>query len=38
MGGGRPALAFLGGQLFNVVVTLVYLLFGGLLFQAPIFN
>lgn len=30
-GGGRPALAFLGGQAFNVVVTLAvaYLLFGG---------
>jgi uncharacterized integral membrane protein (TIGR00698 family) len=39
-GGGRPALAFLGSQAFNVVVTLVlaYLLFGGLLFPAPVFN
>ena len=29
---GRPALAFLGGQAFNIVVTLIvsYLLFGGL--------
>jgi hypothetical protein len=40
VGGGRPALAFPGGQLFNVMVTLVppYLLFGCLLFQAPIFD
>jgi hypothetical protein len=30
-GGGRPAIAFLGAQVFNVVVTLVaaYALFGG---------
>jgi hypothetical protein len=29
---GRPAIAFLGGQAFNIAVTLVlsYLLFGGL--------
>ena len=29
---GRPALAFLGGQAFNIVITLIvsYLLFGGL--------
>jgi len=34
---GRPALAFLGGQAFNVVVTLImaYLLFGGVLFALP---
>ena len=39
-GGGRPVVAFLGGQAFNVVVTLVlaYLLFGGVLFPAPVFN
>ena len=39
-GEGRPAVAFLGGQAFNVIVTLVlaYLLFGGLLFPAPAFN
>ena len=39
-GGGRPAAAFLGAQAFNVVMTLVlaYLLFGGVLFPAPIFN
>jgi len=39
-GDGRPAVAFLGGQAFNVIVTLVlaYLLFGGLLFPAPAFN
>jgi uncharacterized membrane protein YadS len=39
-GGGRPAVAFLGGQAFNVAVTLVlaYLLFGGGLFPAPRFN
>jgi uncharacterized integral membrane protein (TIGR00698 family) len=36
-GGGRPALAFLGGQAFNVVWTLLlaYLLFGGVLFDVP---
>jgi uncharacterized membrane protein YadS len=36
-GGGRPALAFLGGQAFNVVWTLLlaYLLFGGVIFEAP---
>jgi uncharacterized membrane protein YadS len=35
--GGRPALAFLGAQAFNVLVTLVaaYVIFGGLLFSAP---
>jgi uncharacterized integral membrane protein (TIGR00698 family) len=34
---GRPAMAFLGGQAFNLVVTLVaaYLFFGGLLFAVP---
>jgi uncharacterized integral membrane protein (TIGR00698 family) len=39
-GEGRPALAFLGGQAFNIVVTLVlaYLLFGGILFPAPQFG
>jgi hypothetical protein len=37
---GRPAIAFLGGQAFNVVVTLVlaYLLFGGTIFPAPQFG
>jgi uncharacterized integral membrane protein (TIGR00698 family) len=36
-GGGRPAAAFLGGQAFNVIVTLVaaYAFFGGLLFALP---
>lgn len=40
IGGGRPAIAFLGAQAFNVVVTLVfaYLLFGGILFEAPTFK
>ena len=35
-GGGRPALAFIGGQAFNVVWTLLlaYLLFGGSLFAS----
>jgi uncharacterized integral membrane protein (TIGR00698 family) len=35
--GGRPAVAFLGGQAFNVLVTLVaaYVFFGGLLFALP---
>ena len=39
-GEGRPALAFLGGQAFNIAVTLVlaYLLFGGILFPAPRFG
>ena len=39
-GGGRPAYAFLGAQAFNIVVTLVlaYLLFGGILFPAPVFD
>jgi uncharacterized membrane protein YadS len=34
---GRPALAFLGGQAFNVVITLLaaWLLFGGVLFALP---
>ena len=34
-GGGRPAIAFLGGQAFNVVVTLAaaYVLFGGILMR-----
>ena len=37
---GRPALAFLGGQAFNIVVTLVvaYLLFGGILVPTPHFG
>jgi uncharacterized integral membrane protein (TIGR00698 family) len=37
---GRPALAFLGGQAFNVVWTLLlaYLLFGGALFSVPSFS
>jgi len=36
-GGGRPAAAFLGGQAFNLIVTLVaaYAFFGGLLFALP---
>jgi uncharacterized membrane protein YadS len=36
---GRPAAAFLGGQAFNIVVTLIaaYLLFGGVLLPAPEF-
>jgi uncharacterized integral membrane protein (TIGR00698 family) len=39
LGGGRPALAFLAAQAFNVVWTLIlaYLLFGGILFPAPVF-
>jgi uncharacterized integral membrane protein (TIGR00698 family) len=34
---GRPALAFIGAQLFNIIWTLLwaYLLFGGILFPAP---
>src|SRR5499426_2959782 len=36
-GGGRPAAAFLGGQAFNLIVTLVaaYFFFGGLWFALP---
>ena len=36
-GGGRPAAAFLGGQAFNVIVTLIaaYVFFGGVLFALP---
>jgi uncharacterized membrane protein YadS len=35
--GGRPAVAFLGAQAFNILWTLLlaYLLFGGVLFPAP---
>jgi uncharacterized integral membrane protein (TIGR00698 family) len=37
MGGGRPAVAFLGAQIFNIIWTLVlaYLIFGGVIFPAP---
>lgn len=36
-GDGRPALAFLGGQAFNIAITLIvaYLLFGGVLVAVP---
>ena len=36
--GGRPALAFLGGQAFNVIWTLLlaYVLFGGMFFEVPL--
>ena len=36
-GGGRPAVAFLGAQVFNVIWTLLlaYLLFGGIVFPVP---
>lgn len=35
--GGRPALAFIGAQIFNILWTLLwaYLLFGGILFPVP---
>jgi uncharacterized membrane protein YadS len=35
--GGRPALAFIGAQFFNILWTLLwaYLLFGGILFPVP---
>jgi uncharacterized membrane protein YadS len=38
MGRGRPALAFVGAQAFNVVWTLLlaFLLFGGLIFATPV--
>jgi hypothetical protein len=37
MGGGKPAVAFLGAQIFNIIWTLLlaYLIFGGILFPAP---
>jgi uncharacterized membrane protein YadS len=37
LGGGRPALAFLIGQGFNIIWTLIlaYLIFGGYLFPPP---
>jgi uncharacterized membrane protein YadS len=37
---GRPALAFLGAQTFNVFWTLLlaWLLFGGVLFAQPLIN
>ncbi len=37
MGGGRPAIAFIGAQAFNVIWTLLlaYLLFGGFVFSVP---
>lgn len=37
---GRPALAFLGGQAFNVFWTLLlaYVLFGGMFFEVPAFD
>ena len=40
MQGGRPAVAFLTAQAFNVVWTLAlaYLVFGGLLFAPPVFR
>jgi uncharacterized membrane protein YadS len=39
-GGGKPAIAFLGGQAFNVLWTLIlsYALFGGYFFTAPTFD
>jgi uncharacterized membrane protein YadS len=38
MQGGRPALAFVGGQAFNVVWTLLlaWLLFGGVIVAVPV--
>ena len=37
---GRPALAFVGGQAFNIAVTLLlaYVFFGGVLFGVPQFG
>ena len=39
-GGGRPALAFIGGQAFNLVWTLLlaYAIFGGFWFRVPAFD
>jgi len=38
MGGGRPAIAFVGAQAFNIVWTLIlaYLLFSGFIFPTPV--
>jgi uncharacterized integral membrane protein (TIGR00698 family) len=38
MGKGRPAVAFIGAQVFNVIWTLIlaYLLFGGFIFKIPV--
>jgi uncharacterized membrane protein YadS len=37
---GRPAIAFIGAQLFNIIWTLIwaYLLFGGVLIPSPDIN
>ncbi len=39
VGGGKPAVAFLIAQAFNIIWTLIfaYLIFGGILFPAPQF-
>lgn len=39
MGGGKPAVAFLIAQAFNIILTLVlaYLIFGGIIFPVPTF-
>lgn len=38
MGSGRPALAFIGAQIFNIIWTLIlaYLMFGGFIFPEPV--
>ena len=40
MEGGRPALAFVAAQIFNIFFTLVlaYLIFGGYIFPVPEFK
>jgi hypothetical protein len=40
MGGGRPALAFIVAQVFNIFFTLAlaYLIFGGFIFPVPEFK
>jgi len=40
MGGGRPALAFIVAQIFNVILTLIlaYLIFGGVIFPLPMIS
>jgi hypothetical protein len=40
MDGGRPALAFVTAQIFNIFVTLAlaYLIFGGYIFPVPEFK
>jgi len=40
MDGGRPALAFVSAQIFNIFFTLIlaYIIFGGMIFPVPVFK